>query len=260
MADDKKLTAHFFFRPQNMSYVYLYGAQVSFAGEDLLYKNAIVSPGKALVSWLYYPVVSGEHISSLSLPKLLFTVDYQFKLESEEEPKGSLALALTTYDDRHQQLGYKIFPAKDGTFHLPRQTASYQFDLVSLNNQKMRFKVCLLAEAPILDHYTFVVENIAGIRIIKVCFAARKSNRLNVHLQNYTSTIQTVSFTAQEDHLFIFIPVQYTGEGKFSTEQLTALARYLNSFRRNGIILQIDNSYIATELLGALRHDIGKNK
>ncbi|WEV37609.1 accessory Sec system protein Asp3 [Lactobacillus sp. ESL0677] len=236
-----------------MKYIYMYGAKVHFEDEDLLYSNAIVSPGRSLISW------HNDNIASdIILPELPNNVDYQFKIFSQEKPDNSLALALTTFNGK-EQFDYKIFTTKEAKFSLESKETGYQFDLISLGNSQLRFHHLLLARAPIIDDYTFTVKDICAVRTILVHYnRAQNTNKLHVRVRTHTSTIQTISFAPAEDHLFIFIPVQVNGQGQFTEQQLVALAAYIEGFRASGKVLQIENNQSTAALVKAIRQYISK--
>ncbi|MDF7683416.1 accessory Sec system protein Asp3 [Lactobacillus sp. ESL0679] len=253
MSEDELLTVHFFFRPQSMKYIYMYGAKVHFEDEDLLYSNAIISPGRSLISWH-----NDNTASDIILPELLNNVDYQFKIFSQEEPDDSLALALTTFNGK-EQLDYKIFTTKEAKFSLESKETAYQFDLISLGNLQLHFQHILLAKNGIIDQYTFSVNDICLARTILVHYnGANSANKLHVRVRTYTSAIQTITYAAHEDHLFVFVPVQVDGQVQFTAEQLVQLAKYINKFRDRGYILQIENNQSTAALVKTIRQFISE--
>ncbi|MDF7672410.1 accessory Sec system protein Asp3 [Lactobacillus sp. ESL0701] len=261
MTEKKLLTAHFFFRPQNMAYIYLYGAKVNFRDEDLFYQNAIVSPGKAIVTWEERHLETADFVPNITMPRLAIGTKYQYQIESEEQPIDSIALALTTYDSNLEQRDYRIFTSKEGEFSLEPEEVKYRFDLASLGNQKLYFQHLLLAEVPVLEEYTFTVKDIGNIRTIWTHYNKRSDFMpvLNVCVRTHTSTVQTISFEPQQDNLFIFIPVQINGQGQFDDEQIDIIVKYINEIRTQGYVLQIENNQSTTSLVKAIQQNINND-
>ncbi|WEV51815.1 hypothetical protein OZX69_03705 [Lactobacillus sp. ESL0731] len=258
MSEKKPLTVYFFFRPQNMAYMYLYGAKIHFNDEDLFYQNAIISPGKAIVTWEERRVKTADFVPDITMPKLVVDTKFQYQIKSEEEPTDSIALALTTYNSNFDQMDYRIFTTKNGEFSLEPKEEHFRIDLASLGNQKLHFQHLLLAQMPILDDYTFTVKDIHNVRTILVHYnnSETATPRLHVRVRTHTSTVQTISFTPEQDHLFIFIPVQIDGQGQFTKEQTAALAKYVNEISAAGYVLQIENNQSTASLIKAIRQDV----
>ncbi|WEV43361.1 hypothetical protein OZX56_07615 [Lactobacillus sp. ESL0684] len=260
MTDNKLVTVYLLFRPRNMGYIYMYGAKVHFEDEDLIYENAIVSPGKALILWKEMKIVDGGFIPDIIMPRLTKDVDYQFQIISQEQPEHSLSLAMTTFDKDDQQLNYQIFSGKAGTFSLTAKEASYWLELASLGNQKLRFKMVLLAAAPLLSEYAITTKMVGGIRTVLIePQEPQERSRLHIHVRNYTATIQALNFEPKQEHLFILMPVQSSGIGDFTTSQIEELVKYLNKFRQSNYVLQIDNNHATGELVKILRAYISNN-
>ncbi|WEV71426.1 accessory Sec system protein Asp3 [Lactobacillus sp. ESL0785] len=232
---------YLFFCPTDLAYLYLNGSQVRFTADQVSYENPLLTPGQKIINWENRPH-QPDFTPSMYLPNLLPRTAYSFKFNGEFHPRDSVALVVNAYDEDQNKVSEQIVTSAAPMFTLPQETVSYSLALINLNTVKFTLTNLIVARAAIMTNYRFKLDRIANLRVLKITSKYAKDNLLFVHLVKKRSVIQELSFIAQEQHLFIFVPQNSKGELYLEPAMVEQIINYLIQAELQHFSLRIDRN------------------
>ena len=129
-----------------------YGSLIDYQPQRVVqYRNPLLSPSRIIHAW-HDSQWQQQATPAVPLPLLIPGTTYQFFIDAEQTPANSVGLAIDYYDRQGQRIDDDLHDALHGQFTLPKQTATYQLSLITLNNEHLTFRSLLIGPAAALKN------------------------------------------------------------------------------------------------------------
>lgn len=121
---------------------YTPGSIVSYLPDGRVdFANPLIYPGGAIFTWANRK--PGRR-PGIQLPLLEHGALYEYRIIADETPEKSLGMSVTMFDEFNEQLDVAVSDELEGIFTYADDARDYKMQLMSFNNQKMRFDHVLL--------------------------------------------------------------------------------------------------------------------
>jgi accessory Sec system protein Asp3 len=135
------------------NHTYNSGSVISFDGTKLVeFSNVMMPPGKIIHQWLSQTVPADNY----HLPILVQGLQYKLKMFGEFKPEKSILVSVIFYG-LFNNLIDEVILDDDGLFQIPDDMYSYTIQILSVNNQYLKFESLILSEVP--SNYEIKYEN-----------------------------------------------------------------------------------------------------
>ena len=125
---------------------YLNGSQLKLTKQGVIFKNDLMSPGKALVTWHSQQNYQASRRLA-KLPLLQRGAHYKIKLKADLKTQGALYVKLSFYSRFGELLATEFIKEKTGSFTYPKDAYEYKLELINAGVKEVHFEYVLLADA-----------------------------------------------------------------------------------------------------------------
>lgn len=125
---------------------YLNGSQIKLTEQGVFFKNELMSPGKALVTWRSQE----NYQASRRIPKLPLlqrNTRYKLKLKAQFAVPGSVYLKLSFYSHFGELIATEFIKEKTGSFIYPKDAYEYKLELINAGVKELNFEYLLITDA-----------------------------------------------------------------------------------------------------------------
>lgn len=134
---------------------YLNGSQIKLTETGVSFKNELMSPGKALVTWHSQE----NYQASRRIPKLPLlqrNTRYHLKLKAHFPVQGTVYLKLSFYSHFGELIATEFIKEKTGSFVYPKDAYEYKLELINAGVKELDFEHLLITDESLIsgtDHW-----------------------------------------------------------------------------------------------------------
>ncbi|WP_303974335.1 accessory Sec system protein Asp3 [Streptococcus merionis] len=118
---------------------YLYGSAIQVSSEGVRFKNPRMASGTVIQSWQSKINYQGSR-TTVQLPLLIPGVTYRLESQVQTVPEQRIYYRISFYNRQDEEIHFVVHKTAVGEFVCPKETYTYQIQLISAGCQEVLFK------------------------------------------------------------------------------------------------------------------------